>query len=123
MEVDDAERSYTQSAEKYKQERWLLIFLIVLTVLIALLVTLLYRNARQKTRYEKLLLTAKKEELAFINSHEVRRHLTNILGLIEVIKLSADRQSDYEAAEEKLFYSAEQLDRSIKSISDKLDEY
>jgi len=76
----------------------------------------------KKRHYEKLLFTAKKEELANINSHDIRRHLTNILGIIDVLKHSDNKEQEYLNVEQHLFYSAEKLDESIKDIAKKLDE-
>ena len=82
---------------------------------------MIYRNVRQKRYYEKLLFDAKKEELAFINSHEIRRHLCNIKGIIEMIKQSDDKQGEYLQAEDHLYSETEKLDKAIKNISLKLD--
>ena len=85
------------------------------------IIAVIYWNIKQKRHYERLLFTEKKEELAFINSHEVRKHLTNILGLIEVIRHSEDPEKEFLTSENHLFHSAEQLDAAIKNISEKLD--
>jgi sensor histidine kinase regulating citrate/malate metabolism len=69
-----------------------------------------------------LLYEAKKEELAFINSHEVRKHLTNILGIIDILQHSENKLDDYKQIEEYLLQSAAKLDESIKSISEKLND-
>lgn len=122
IKVDDMENTYLQQDEIYKRQRLWLMFVIVVALLIIAVVTMFYRNARQKRHYEKLLFVAKKQELSFINSHEIRRHLSNILGIIEIMKKSDDKEKEYHEAEEHLFYSAGKLDEAIKNISDKLDE-
>ena len=76
---------------------------------------------RDRQYYEKILFTTKKKELAFINSHEVRKHLSNILGIIEMIKHSEDPHTEYIQAEDHLLSAAESLDIAIKDISKKLD--
>lgn len=122
MNVDEMQRSYIQREETYRRERLLLIFVVIVAVLTIIIGTMLYRSAKQKRYYEKLLFNAKKEELAFINSHEVRRHLSNILGLIAVIKSSKNKSQEYIEAEEHLLHAAESLDEAIRNISEKLDD-
>ena len=97
-------------------------FAIIVTVMGLIIGALSYRSIKRKKYYEQLLFTAKKEELAFINSHEVRRHLSNILGIIDTIKQSGDKHQEYLEAEEHLLSAAGDLDTAIKSISAKLDD-
>lgn len=122
MKIDETEISYIQRAEVYKKERLWLIFIIIISALTVIAIALIYRNVKQKRHYEKLLFVAKKEELAFINSHEVRKHLTNILGIINVLENSENKHEDYALVEAYLLHSAGQLDKAIRSISDKLNE-
>jgi len=122
MKVNDMENNYIREEEVYRRERQWLIFTIVVALLIIAVVAMFYRNARQKRHYEKLLFVAKKQEISFINSHEIRRHLSNILGIIEIMKKSDNKATEYHETEEHLFYSAEKLDEAIKNISEKLDE-
>ena len=122
MKIDEIQADYFKKDKLYRQERVLLIFIIIVALFIIAIVVMFYRNAKQKRHYEKLLFAAKKEELAYINSHDIRRHLTNILGIIDVIKHSDNKEKEYQNFEKHLLYSAEQLDQSIKNISEKLDE-
>jgi signal transduction histidine kinase len=87
-----------------------------------LVIAMFYRTIRQKRHYEKLLYTTQKEELSYINSHDVRKHLTNILGLIEVLRHGENKGKEYIHAENHLFHSARELDKAIKNISKKLDD-
>jgi hypothetical protein len=121
IKIDEMQGSYIQKEEDYKRERLWLILSVIIAVLSCGIIAMIYMNSKQKQYYEKLLFTTKKEELAFINSHEVRRHLSNILGLINLIKHSENKNKEYQQAEEHLFDAAESLDRAIKNISDKLD--
>ena len=120
--IDEIEGSYIQKDESYKRERIWLMFVVLGAVFIIVLIAMFYRNAKQKRHYEKLLFAAQKKELAFINSHEVRKHLSNIMGIIDVIKSSDNRQKEYELFEDHLFCSATSMDKAIKSISAKLDD-
>jgi K+-sensing histidine kinase KdpD len=122
IKVDELEGYYTQKSENYKRQRLWLIVAIVFALMTILVIAMFYRTIRQKRHYEKLLYTTKKAELAFINSHDVRKHLTNILGLIDVIRHSDNKSKEYMQAEDHLFRSAEELDKAIKNISQKLDD-
>lgn len=121
IRIDEMQSAYIQKAEAYKRERMWMFFILIISLLITASGIVLYRNIRQKRYYEKLLFDAKKEELAFINSHEVRRHLSNILGIVDMIRNSDDRHEEYMHAEEHLLTAAENLDIAIKNISEKLD--
>lgn len=122
IKTDEIEGTYIQRNEEYKKERIWLAFAVIVAILIIIIVAMFYRTAKQKRHYEKLLFTAQKEELAFINSHEVRRHLSNILGIIDVLEHSEDKEMEYNELEEHLFASAENLDKAIKSFSEKLTD-
>jgi hypothetical protein len=122
IKIDEIEGNYIQKDEAYKQERIWLTFAVVVAFFIIMLIAMVYRSTKQKRHYEKLLYTAQKEELAFINSHEVRKHLSNIMGIIDVIKSSDDRVKEYKLFEDHLLCSAQSMDTAIKNISAKLDE-
>ena len=122
IKIDELEGSYMQKEEVYKRERLWLLFAIVVVVLAFIIIGLLYWNTRQRRFYERLLLSAKREELAFINSHEVRRHLSNILGIVQAIKDSDDMDNEYAQLQEYLFSSAKDLDNAIMNISEKLEQ-
>jgi hypothetical protein len=121
MTMDEMENSYAQQDEIYRTQSLWLKLLAVVAVLVVVVIAMSYRNTKQKRHYEKLLFAAKKEELAYINSHDIRRHLTNILGIIDVVQHSEHKEKEYLQAEEYLFRSAEELDKAIKNISEKLD--
>lgn len=121
MKIDEMENYYAQQDEIYRTQNLWMKLLAVVAVLTIVVIAMFYRNAKQKRHYEKLLFAAKKEELAYINSHDIRRHLTNILGIIDVVQHSEHKEKEYLQAEEYLFRSAEELDRAIKNISEKLD--
>ncbi|MEP6845351.1 MAG: PAS domain S-box protein [Panacibacter sp.] len=66
----------------------------------------------------------KLKELTFLQSHEVRRPLANILGLIELIKADSHKIED-EHFNNVLLYiqlSATDLDNEIRRVIDKLQE-
>jgi ATP-dependent Zn protease len=122
IKVDEVEEYYTQKSEIYKQQRMWLVFAVIITLLVILIVTIFYRKLQQKKHYENLLFAAKKQELAFINSHDVRKHLANILGLQELIRNSENTVEEYLLIEHYLFDSIRNLDEVIKSVSEKLEE-
>jgi tetratricopeptide (TPR) repeat protein len=122
IKIDEMEDAYLQKETGYQKEQLWLILVVILAVFIIIIVALSYKSIKQKRRYENLLYKTKKQELAFLNSHDVRKHLTNILGIIDVLKHSENKKKEYLQVEDRLFYSAEKLDESIKNISNKLDE-
>ncbi|OOQ58992.1 tetratricopeptide repeat protein [Mucilaginibacter pedocola] len=122
IKIDEAENSYTQRAAIYEKERLWLIFMVIVAALIIVAIALIYRNVKQKRHYEQLLFANKKAELAFINSHEVRKHLTNILGIMDIIQHSDNNKEEYKQCEEYLLSSAKRLDEAIKNISEKINE-
>lgn len=121
IKADDMRYSYIKQEEWLKRERIILIFLVVVAILVTGIFIMVYRTLRQKRYYEKLLFTAQKEELAFINSHEIRRHLSNILGIIELIRHSENAPKEYEHTEQHLFDEVKKLDDAIRTISEKLN--
>ena len=122
IKVDEMEDAYLQKETSYQKEQLWLILIVILAVLIIIIVALSYKSIKQKRRYENLLYITKRQELSFLNSHDVRKHLTNILGIIDVLRHSKNKKKEYLQVEDRLFYSAEKLDESIKNISIKLDE-
>jgi len=121
MKMDEMNNYYAQQDEIYRTQSLWMKLLAIVAVLVIAVIAMFYRNTKQKRHYEKLLFAAKKEELAYINSHDIRRHLTNILGIIDVVQHSEHKEKEYLQAEEYLFRSAEELDKAIKNISEKLD--
>ncbi|MES2807281.1 MAG: hypothetical protein V4619_01565 [Bacteroidota bacterium] len=121
LKIDEVENAFSQKEENYKKERLGLIYVLVITILTIAVITMIFSANRKKRYYEKLVFDAKKRELSFINSHEVRRHLSNLLGLIDVIRNSEDKHKQYQEAEPMILQEAEALDGAIKTISEKLE--
>jgi hypothetical protein len=122
IKIYETENTYNQKTDNIKRQRLWLIFTVIIAALIIVAIALIYRNVKQKRHYETLLYVAKKEELAFINSHAVRKHLTNILGIIDILQNSENKLDDYKQMEPYLLESAAKLDEAIKSISEKLND-
>jgi len=123
IKIDEMQGAYLHKEEVYQRERQWLIFMVIIAVLTIVIVAVSYRGARQKRYYERILFATRREELAFINSHEVRRHLSNILGIVNMLKSSENKCEDYLEVEDYLLTAAEDLDQSIKNISEKLDSH
>lgn len=122
IKLDETESSYIKRSEMYERERIWLIFIVVIAALLIVAIALIYQYVKQKRHYEILLFAAKKEELAFINSHEVRKHLTNILGIIDILRTSNNKHDEYDQVESYLQDSAAKLDEAIRNISEKLND-
>jgi hypothetical protein len=121
IRIDQIENSYIVKAETFKRERLWLIFIISMAVLLIIIGSLFYYSIHKKKYYEKLLFEAKKNEIAFINSHEVRRHASNIMGIMQVINQGEDKYENFMEAEKYLLSELANLDNAIKNVSNKLN--
>ncbi|MBC7399508.1 MAG: hypothetical protein H7289_06155 [Mucilaginibacter sp.] len=121
IKLDEVQGSYIQKEEGYKKERLGLILVLIITILVIAIIAMIFSATNQRRYFEKKLFDSKRDELSFINSHEVRRHLSNLLGLVDLIKNSDDKHKEYLGAEEYILKEAEALDGAIKTISEKLD--
>lgn len=121
LKLDEMQSGYVRREEAYGRERLWLVFSVITAGLVLAAGAVLYRNIRQKRELEKLLYDTRRDELSFMHSHEVRRHLSNILGIMDTIRHSEDRHLGYLEAEAHLMQAAENLDSSIRHISDKLN--
>jgi tetratricopeptide (TPR) repeat protein len=121
ISIDQVQNSYALRTETYKRERLWLIFIISVAGLLIVFGGLLYYNVHRKKYYEKLLFESKKNEIAFINSHEVRRHSSNIMGIMQMINHGEDKYENFIEAEQYLMTELTSLDNAIKNISDKLN--
>jgi peptidoglycan hydrolase CwlO-like protein len=121
IKLDEVEGAYLQKEAGYKKERLGLILVLIITILVIALIAMVFSATSQRRYYEKKLFDNKRDELSFINSHEVRRHLSNLLGLVDLIKNSDDKHKEYLEAEVFILKEAEALDGAIKTISEKLD--
>ncbi|WP_214070582.1 hypothetical protein [Mucilaginibacter sp. dw_454] len=122
LRLDDMQSSYISREGGFKRERLWLIFGVVTVSLVLVVGAMLYRNNQQKRKFERLLFESKRSELSFINSHEIRRHLSNILGIIDTISQADDRHQEYLESEAHLLSAANDLDKSIREIADKLSD-
>jgi hypothetical protein len=120
MKISDVQSLYYENMLTYKKEQLKLRFIVAVAFLIVIIIAISYRTTRQKRHYEKLLHMAQMHELANINSHEVRNHLSNILGLLDLMNDEHNKGSELSKTKHYLNYSAEQLDKALKNVSQKL---
>lgn len=120
IRIDQVQSSYALRTETFKRERLWLIFIITATTLFIIIGALLYYNIHRKKYYEKLLFESQKNEIAFINSHEVRRHASNIMGMMQVINQGEHKYENFVEAEQYLVNELKSLDGAIRNISNKL---
>lgn len=123
LKYDEIKNKYVLAEENLKVRKNYFILLTVVAAMIIIALFLLYRSARMKKKYNELMYNKLNKEISFMNSHEVRRYLSNIQGIIMVIQMSEDKKTTYTELEEALFDSAENLDNSIKSIVNKLHDH
>lgn len=121
ISIDQVQNSYALRTEALKRERLWLIFIISVAVLLIIFGGLLYYNVHRKKYYEKLLFESKKNEIAFINSHEVRRHASNLMGIMQMINQGENKYENFVEAEQYLQSELTNLDNAIKNISNKLN--
>ena len=121
ISIDQVQNSYALRTETYKRERLWLIFIISVAILLIILEALLYYNIHRKKYYEKLLFESKKNEIAFINSHEVRRHASNIMGIMQMINQGDNKYENFVESEQYLTSELTNLDNAIQNISNKLN--
>ena len=121
LKYDEIKDKYARAEENLKVRQNYLILSITGAAMIILTLIFFYRSLKIKKKYDELMFSKLNTELSFINSHEVRRYLSNILGIVSVIKISDDKSQTYFEFEDALHESAENLDISIKSIAAKLN--
>jgi tetratricopeptide (TPR) repeat protein len=120
--LEQMKAAYEAKVLIYKKEHTILLFAMAILLLIAIIAVILYQGIKQKRRYEKLLAQTKNQELAFINSHEVRKHLANILGLSNTIYQLKPSDSDLSTFLNHLHNSAKDLDECVRNMQNKLKE-
>ncbi len=78
------------------------------------------QDVDRQHRYEQKLLSQNTQlrEIAWINSHELRRPLSNILGLVELIKLQDHLPQEFEELIGMLSNSSQDLDNALKRINE-----
>jgi PAS domain S-box-containing protein len=77
------------------------------------------QNIDKQKRHEQQLLAQNEQlkEIAWINSHQVRRPLSNIIGLITLIKDAAEHQEDVRELVDLLAISSRELDSAVILIN------
>jgi PAS domain S-box-containing protein len=77
------------------------------------------QDISNQKRYAQQLLNQNDQlrEIAWINSHEVRRPLSNILGLVSLIKNSSDDREEMLQLIDLLDISAKELDEAVVMIN------
>ncbi|RZL43201.1 MAG: hypothetical protein EOP00_22765 [Pedobacter sp.] len=123
LKYHEIKTRYDKIEEEQKVKKNYFLFSIIIAAMIIVILFTLYRAVLIKKKYNKLAYDKLNDELSFLNSHDVRKHLSNILGIISVVHASENKQAAYEEMEEALIDSAENLDNSIRNIAAKLDNY
>ncbi|NQX37834.1 Tetratricopeptide repeat-containing protein [Pedobacter steynii] len=123
LKYDEIKNKYVIAEENLKARKNQFILSGIIAAMIIITLVLLYRSVRMKKKYNELMYSELNREISFINSHEVRRYLSNIKGIIMVIRMSKNKKKTYTELEEALFDSAENLDNSIKNIAIKLHDH
>jgi len=107
----------------YHKERIVLFASIAVTILTILIIYLFYRNVKQKSSYQKLLHATRSRELAFINSHEVRKPLANILAICGLLKEKGNTVDENNSYYEILDQQVKEMDQKLREVEMKLREH
>lgn len=75
----------------------------------------------KKQREEKEAVIAKLEDYAFYASHNIRRPISSILGILDLIKMTWDDRENYEELMANLQIATMDLDEVIRVMNAKLD--
>lgn len=123
LRIDEVE-SINQARDLiYHRERTILIFSVFAAILLVLVIYMAYRNMKQKNQLQELVHKSKSQELAFINSHEVRRPLANILAICEILAESADKTPNDAQLLNYLDQEAKEMDQKLREVELKLREH
>lgn len=81
------------------------------------------RDVSERVKHREAIekQNARLREIAWLQSHEVRAPLSNVLGLIDLLE-NSEKKEEREQLLELLKASAAQLDRVVMSISEKISE-
>jgi hypothetical protein len=120
LRLDRLSASYHARDLIYEKERTILVMTVILTILALIAIIVSYRNIRQKNRFQKLLHQARSKELAFINSHQVRKPLANILGICSLMEGQQSDMQEIAKYIQLVQQEAKEMDNSITAIEKKL---
>ena len=121
LRLDRMEFGYLARNQIYKKERTILAMAVTVAVLVIIAIFVFYRNIKQKSRFEKLLHQARSEELAYINSHQVRKHLANILGICSLLDSQPATTDELRQYLKHVHQEAKEMDDRLKDVAQKLN--
>ncbi len=120
ISVSTLKNNLGEAVKEKNLQRKVVIFTIVISVLSLTLLFLLFRYVVNRNKMHRMEMKQQMKELSFINSHEVRKYLANIMGIVEVIKMEDHSFEVYKQFEDALFKNVDDLDQSIKTLAQKL---
>jgi len=123
LRQDRLDAAYQAQYLVYQKERTVLFASIAVTILIIMIIYLFYRNVIQKSNYQKLLHDTRSRELEFINSHEVRKPLANILAISVLLKEKGNTLEENNSYYEILDQQVKEMDQKLREVEMKLREY
>jgi hypothetical protein len=122
LRQDSSDAAYQAQNLLYHKERVILFTSIAVATLIIFIIYLFYRSVKQKNAYQKLLHASRSQELAFINSHQVRKPLANMLGICTLLIDSENTKEDNEMYYQLLDQQLKEMDQKLREIEMKLRE-
>ncbi|MCD0489662.1 hypothetical protein LPB86_15575 [Pedobacter sp. MC2016-14] len=120
LRLDRMESGYTARDLIYRKEKIILVLLVILALLTIVVIFVSYTKTRQKNHYQKLVNQARSEELAFINSHQVRKPLANIIGICSLLESEGQPADELKQYLEYVHEEAKQMDGWLKEVEKKL---
>jgi len=123
LSQDRSDAAYQAQNLIYHKERVILFSSIAVATLIIFIIYLLYRNVKQKSTYQKLLHETRSKELAFINSHQVRKPLANMLALCRLLIDNENTKEENIIYFELLDEQVNEMDQKLREVEMKLREH
>jgi len=123
LRQDRLDAAYQAQYLVFHKERIILFYSIALTTLIILIICLFYRNVKQKSKYQQLLHETRSQEIAFINSHQVRKPLANILAICRLLIDHENTVEENNSYYEVLDQQVQEMDQKLREVEMKLREH
>jgi hypothetical protein len=123
LRQDGADAAYHAQNLLYHKERVILFSSIAVTTLIIFIIYLLYRNVKQKSTYQRMLHDTRSQELAFINSHQVRKPLANMLAICRLLIDNENTEEENIIYYQLLDQQVQEMDQKLKEVEMKLREH
>ena len=121
LRLDRMESGYISRNLIYRRERTILAMTVIVAILITIVIFVFYRNIKQKNHFQKLVHQAHAEELLFINSHQVRKPLANIIGICSLLDGGQPNEEEIRQYLQYVYHEAKEMDDRLRDVEKKLN--